>query len=153
MFFKVNMSAILLQHDCISIIKFMTVLFFILLHLAHSFTPCAKITRIHNNNRTQHRWRSASKYREITGPAVALPSPCISHCQQGDTLQGHQCPQLHGCDPHHNIHSGRAGFSRKGLHSNRQFSGPLLLFFILTPHYYSLLLLSRATLILFLLSK
>lgn len=88
MFFKVNMPAILLQHECISIIKSMTVLFFILLHLAHSFTACAKITRTHNNNRIQHSWKSASKYRETAGPAVALPCPCISHCHQGDTLQG-----------------------------------------------------------------
>lgn len=85
MFFKVNTSAILLQREWISIIKSMTVLFFILLHLAHSFTACAKTPRIHNNNRTQHSWKNASKCREIAGPAVALP--CISHCHQGDTLQ------------------------------------------------------------------
>lgn len=96
--------------------------FFILLHFAHSFKACAKITRI-CNNRIQHSQKSASKYREIAGPAAALPSPCFSQCHQGDTLQGHHCPQLLG-DPHHNIGSGRVGFARTCLHSNRQFSCP-----------------------------
>lgn len=107
MLFRVNMSAILLRHECISIIKFMTVLFLL---------SCILLTALQHVPKspeyiTTTGYNTVGKVpQKIAGPAVALLSPCISHCHQGDTLQGHHCPQLRGCDPHHNNHSGMSPF-------------------------------------------
>lgn len=114
--FRVNMSAILLQHESplliISIIKFMTVLFLLSCILLTASQHAPKSPEYI----TTTGYNTIGKVpQKIAGPAVALLSPCISHCHQGETLQSHHCPQLCGCDPHHNNHSGTSPFQQTVL--------------------------------------